>query len=45
MVGGEVKKDAFKKGMTSTDVIIQAFIPTSSNLYTIAAKDPTLPWR
>jgi hypothetical protein len=43
MVGGEVGKDASKKGTTSTDVVVQAFAPTSSNLHTVAARDPILP--
>ena len=32
MVGGEVGKDASKKGTASASVVVQAFAPTSSNL-------------
>ena len=31
-VGGEVGKDTSKKGTTSAGVVVQAFVPTSSNL-------------
>jgi hypothetical protein len=44
-VGGEVGKDASKKGTTSADAVVQAFAPTSNNLHTAATKDPTLPGR
>jgi hypothetical protein len=44
-VGGEVGKDASKKGTTSTDAVVQAFAPTLNNLHTTATRDPTLPGR
>jgi hypothetical protein len=45
MVGGEIGKDTSKEGMTSADVVVQAFAPTVSNLHTVATRDLTLPRR
>ena len=45
MEGGEVGKDASKKGTTSANVVVQAFASTSSNLHTVAAGVPTPPGR